>query len=467
MQRLAPGGSYGRVFVRYEVLFQLAWVGGALIPALAPIDFRERLPDPGRAVPGRHHRVPDPRHPGASASVSSTEGGVGCRGADPWVRYARSGGPGRGEEREHGGVGEGRFGGRGARGRGDRVRRGRTRRWRSPTSRATCMRSTTRAPTSSARSPRANSTARSIECPCHGSQFDVIDRRGGRRPRGRPRRRVRDQGRGRRAEGLGRRGVTAFVVVGAGVAGATAAAKLREEGFDGDLVLIGAEPMAPYERPPLSKEYLRGESDHHFVRPPEWYAEHAIDARFGARAERVNVDRTRRRARGRRARAVRPGRDRHRRPEPQADDRRPRPARRVRPPLRARRRRDQAGGEGRLEGRDGRDGVHRRRGRRRRCASSAWTSRSSSSSARRWSGCSGPTLGGAIEALHRDHGVEMIFRDGAERFEGDGRFEALVTKEGRTIEGDFAVVGRRRRARHRGRRGRASRSTTASRSTPP
>jgi hypothetical protein len=41
MQRLAPGGSYGRVFVRYEVLFQLAWVGGALIPALAPIDFRE------------------------------------------------------------------------------------------------------------------------------------------------------------------------------------------------------------------------------------------------------------------------------------------------------------------------------------------------------------------------------------------------------------------------------------------
>ena len=40
MQRLAPGGSYGRVFVRYEVLFQLAWVGGALIPALAPLDFR-------------------------------------------------------------------------------------------------------------------------------------------------------------------------------------------------------------------------------------------------------------------------------------------------------------------------------------------------------------------------------------------------------------------------------------------
>jgi len=41
MQRLAPGGAHGRVFVRYEVIFQLAWVAGALIPALLPIDFRD------------------------------------------------------------------------------------------------------------------------------------------------------------------------------------------------------------------------------------------------------------------------------------------------------------------------------------------------------------------------------------------------------------------------------------------
>ena len=41
MQRLAPEGAHGRVFVRYEILFQLAWVGGALIPALVPIDFRQ------------------------------------------------------------------------------------------------------------------------------------------------------------------------------------------------------------------------------------------------------------------------------------------------------------------------------------------------------------------------------------------------------------------------------------------
>ena len=51
-----------------------------------------------------------------------------------------------------------------------------------------------------------------------------------------------------------------FVIVGAGLAGAKAAETLREEGFDGRLVLIGDEPERPYERPPLSKDYLRGEA---------------------------------------------------------------------------------------------------------------------------------------------------------------------------------------------------------------
>ena len=51
-----------------------------------------------------------------------------------------------------------------------------------------------------------------------------------------------------------------FVIVGAGLAGGGAAATLRGEGFDGRVVLIGAEPQPPYERPPLSSEYLRGES---------------------------------------------------------------------------------------------------------------------------------------------------------------------------------------------------------------
>ena len=50
-----------------------------------------------------------------------------------------------------------------------------------------------------------------------------------------------------------------FVIVGAGLAGAKAAETLRSQGFDGRIVLIGDETARPYERPPLSKDYLRGE----------------------------------------------------------------------------------------------------------------------------------------------------------------------------------------------------------------
>ena len=49
------------------------------------------------------------------------------------------------------------------------------------------------------------------------------------------------------------------VIAGAGLAGAKAAEALRAEGFEGRIVLVGDEPEAPYERPPLSKDYLRGE----------------------------------------------------------------------------------------------------------------------------------------------------------------------------------------------------------------
>jgi 3-phenylpropionate/trans-cinnamate dioxygenase ferredoxin reductase subunit len=53
----------------------------------------------------------------------------------------------------------------------------------------------------------------------------------------------------------------------------------------------------------------------------------------------------------------------------------------------------------------------------------------------------GPELGKVLEGLHRDHGVRMHFGTGAERFQGGERFEALVTNTGKTIDGDFAVVG--------------------------
>ena len=49
------------------------------------------------------------------------------------------------------------------------------------------------------------------------------------------------------------------VILGAGLAGASAAVALRDHGYDGTITLVGQEPHPPYHRPPLSKEYLRGE----------------------------------------------------------------------------------------------------------------------------------------------------------------------------------------------------------------
>lgn len=84
-----------------------------------------------------------------------------------------------------------------------------------------------------------------------------------------------------------------FVIVGAGMCGAAAVQTLREEGYDGRTVLIGDEPHFPYERPPLSKEYLRGEQarDDLFVRPGEWYEDNDVDARLGVRATAVDTGR--------------------------------------------------------------------------------------------------------------------------------------------------------------------------------
>jgi 3-phenylpropionate/trans-cinnamate dioxygenase ferredoxin reductase component len=82
-----------------------------------------------------------------------------------------------------------------------------------------------------------------------------------------------------------------YIVVGAGLAGAKAVEALREHGFDGRLVLLGAEEHRPYERPPLSKDYLMGKAEREkaFVHPQGWYAEHDVD--FRPRMEVTAVDR--------------------------------------------------------------------------------------------------------------------------------------------------------------------------------
>ncbi len=82
-----------------------------------------------------------------------------------------------------------------------------------------------------------------------------------------------------------------FVIAGAGMAAGKAVETLREEGFDGRIVLVGAEPERPYERPPLCKDLLRGETERSsvFLQDAEgWYAEHDVDLRTGTVIERLD-----------------------------------------------------------------------------------------------------------------------------------------------------------------------------------
>jgi len=81
-----------------------------------------------------------------------------------------------------------------------------------------------------------------------------------------------------------------IVVIGAGQAGASLVGKLRAEGFEGDITLLGAEDGPPYQRPALSKAYLLGEMERErlFLRPRDWYEGNDINLRTGTRAVAVD-----------------------------------------------------------------------------------------------------------------------------------------------------------------------------------
>ncbi len=83
-----------------------------------------------------------------------------------------------------------------------------------------------------------------------------------------------------------------IVVIGAGQAGASLVARLRKNGFDGRITLIGQEAAPPYQRPPLSKAYLLGEMELErlYLRPASFYREAEIDLRTGCRVERIDPD---------------------------------------------------------------------------------------------------------------------------------------------------------------------------------
>ncbi len=85
--------------------------------------------------------------------------------------------------------------------------------------------------------------------------------------------------------------MTKVLIIGAGHAGGSAAALLRQYGFEGEIVLAGEEPAAPYQRPPLSKAWLKGEAglEDLLLRPESFYAEQAIDLRTGVTATRIDA----------------------------------------------------------------------------------------------------------------------------------------------------------------------------------
>jgi 3-phenylpropionate/trans-cinnamate dioxygenase ferredoxin reductase subunit len=232
------------------------------------------------------------------------------------------------------------------------------------------------------------------------------------------------------------------VIVGASLTGATAALTLRDEGFDGRIVLVGAESDLPYERPPLSKSYLRGESpfDKALVRPASEYADRGIELRLGARVRRVDTD-----ARqvelesgeriGYDAVLIATGGRNRRLPIPGLDlqgvyDLRTRAdADRIRTEI-APGRRAVVVGMGFI-------GSEVAASLREAGVLVTAIEPGSAPLVR----VLGEDVGRAIARLHADHGVRPIFGDTVVRFEGEGRVARVVTKNGESIECDFAVVG--------------------------
>ena len=233
-----------------------------------------------------------------------------------------------------------------------------------------------------------------------------------------------------------------IAIVGASLTGASAAATLREEGFDGRVVLLGAEPQLPYDRPPLSKAYLRGAMpfEKTLLRPTEFYREKDIELVLSTTVTRVDAEKRRLELAGgerldfdsvliatggRNRRFPIPGLD-----LPGVYD--------LRTVADADRIREVIGP-----------------GRRAVVVGLGFIGAEVASSLRE---CGvevvaiepfktplfralGEEIGRVVEGLHRDHGVDMILGDAVAAFEGNGRVERVVTRDGRRVECDFAVFG--------------------------
>ena len=234
-----------------------------------------------------------------------------------------------------------------------------------------------------------------------------------------------------------------FAIVGAGFAGAKAAETLREEGFDGRVVLLGAEAERPYERPPLSKDYLRGESDREAasVHAAGFYAEHDIELRTGERGDGLDAAARRARARRRRAARLRPAAAGHRRRAAAAAH--PRRGARRRPPpadVRRQRRAARAPGGGR-QARRHRRRLDRGRGRRLRPPARHGRDRHRSRRRCRSSACSGSRWARSTATCTASTASSCCWRPASRRSRATAPVERVRTPDGRTIDCDAVVVG--------------------------
>lgn len=233
-----------------------------------------------------------------------------------------------------------------------------------------------------------------------------------------------------------------FVIIGASLAGGTAAATLRQDGFDGDIILIGAEAHPPYERPPLSKQYLRGETpfEKAFVRPGGFYADNRIETRFGVAATRVDpferaVELTGNGSVHYDKLLIATGVRNRRPPIPGLDLQNVCDLRSIKD-ADAIRAAIVPGRKAAVIGM-GFIGCEVAASLRQKGVEVVCIDPSPTPLFR----VLGKEVGEVMSAIHRDHGVEMVFDDVLTRFEGDQRVERVITRRDRRIECDFAVVG--------------------------